>query len=275
MADLAYKPLLGKRVVVTRAVEQSEPLMNGLRESGAQPLLVPMVSFAPPDDFGPLDDALLHGRQFDWLLLTSSNALRALQERCVTLELSIAEVFAGVNIAVVGPGSADAARQVGLDVLYVASLYQGVALAKELGEQLRSKRIFLPRSDIASRDMVEVLVNHGAHVTEVIAYKTELPSEAEREKLRAKLHEGVEAVLFFSPSAVHHFQSLLGDAEFARMANTSTFAAIGPVTKAALQEAGVRRILVAESATVPSLLSGLSQHFAATPQPVPAGAKRA
>src|SRR5580704_11146767 len=70
-----HKPLAGKRVVVTRALEQSQSLVDALRDAGAEPVLLPLLAFAPPDDFSELDDCLKHGTQFDWVFFTSQNAL--------------------------------------------------------------------------------------------------------------------------------------------------------------------------------------------------------
>lgn len=274
MAEPGATALRGRRVVVTRALEQGEALADGLREAGAVPVLLPMVKFAPPDDFAELDDALRHAGDFDWVLLTSQNAARTLQERCATLALSIVEIFAGAKVAAVGPASAEAARAAGLNVAYVASKYQGVALANELGDGLKGKHILLPRSDRANQDLVEALVAHGAAIKDVIAYKTELPSDNEIAKVRAELLRGVDAVLFFSPSAVKHLRAVTGQSEFVKLSEMSSFAAIGPVTEDALRKAGVQRIVVAKNASVPSLLFELARHFEGAPHSISAGAKR-
>jgi uroporphyrinogen-III synthase len=274
VGEVGSKPLQGRRVAVTRALEQTEALADALREAGAEPVLLPMVKFGVPDDFAPLDAALRHASDFDWVLLTSQNAARALQERCAALGLSMAEIFGGVKIAAVGPASADAARGASLDVVYVATKYQGVALANELAGTLKGKSVFLPRSHRANQDLVEALVGHGAVVNEVIAYKTELPSESEVAKIRAELERGVDAVLFFSPSAVNHLCAALGKEEFATLSETSSFAAIGPVTEDALHQAGVERIVVAKNATMPSLISELARHFEGTPRSISAGVRR-
>jgi uroporphyrinogen-III synthase len=274
VAELASTALRGRRVVITRALEQSEALADALRQAGAEPVLLPMVKFAPPDDFAALDDALRCASNFDWVLLTSQNAARAVQERCAFLDLPIAKTFAGAKVAAVGPASAEAAQAARLDVVYVASKYQGVALANELGARLKGKRVFLPRSDRANQDLVETLVEHGATVKDVIAYKTELPSESEVLKIRTELKRGVDAVLFFSPSAVNHLRAVVGPCDFMKLSETCSFAAIGPVTADALREAGAKGILVAKNATVPALLSELARHFESAPQSISAGAKR-
>ena len=236
-------------------------------------MLLPMVKFAPPDDFAPLDDALRRASDFDWVLLTSQNAARAVQERCATLDLPIAKILAGVKVAAVGPASAEAARAAGLDVVYIASKYQSVALANELGGRLKGKHVFLPRSDRANKDLVEALAVHGAVVKEVITYKTEALSGSELATMWAELKRGVDAVLFFSPSAVNHLRAVMGS-EFVKLSETCSFAAIGPVTEDTLREAGVKRILVAKNATVPALLFELARHFESAPQSIFAGTKR-
>jgi uroporphyrinogen-III synthase len=48
-----------------------------------------MIAFHPPSDFAPLDKALRDLRSFDWLLLTSANAVRALLERSRSLAVDV------------------------------------------------------------------------------------------------------------------------------------------------------------------------------------------
>ena len=47
MGNAGSKPLKGKRVMVTRAAEQSQTLVDALREAGADPVVAPLVAFAP------------------------------------------------------------------------------------------------------------------------------------------------------------------------------------------------------------------------------------
>ena len=267
------KILSGKRIVITRAVEQSASIVEALREHGATPVLLPMVAFAPPDDFSSLDEALRNLRQFDWMFLTSQNALRAMQERCAQIELSLVEATEGVCIAAVGPATAEAARNGGLEVAYVAKKHQGVALAEELSASVKGKRVFLPRSDRANRDLVEALVRYGAIVTEVVAYKTIRPTEEENREHLAEIERGADAILFFSPSAVHHLQDLLGGARFAIFSNKVAYTAIGPVTEKALRETGVQRIVASVDVQPEAVVEALAEFFSGARSGLPAGAK--
>lgn len=272
MAD-SKGPLEGKRIIVTRAVEQSETLVAELRRNGATAVLLPMVSFAPPEDPGALDRALRNLASFEWIFLTSQNALRALHDRCGFAGLSLGELTRGVRIAAVGPATAEAARELGLQVEYVALKHQGVALAHELAERIKGQRVFLPRSDRANQDLVDVLKQLDVQVTEVVAYRTLSPNDEEIASFVAEIDRGADAILFFSPSAVHHLRDILGGARFMILSRRTAFAAIGPVTEKAVRLAGVDRVILAKETQVGAVTDALIEFFSSS-QPLQAGAKR-
>ena len=274
MAERFANALSGKRVAITRAAEQSQPLLAALREQGAQPILLPMVAFAPPDDLPALDDSLCRLREYHWVFFTSQNAVRALQERSEQLKVSLRDAIGTAQIAAVGPATAEAARAAGLAIAYVAKEHNGVALAQELQAEVRGKRVLLPRSDRANHDLVETLQRLGAHVTEIIAYKTLRPASDDTHNLENILQDVPDAVLFFSPSAVHHLRELLGPQQFHNLAVKSAFAAIGPVTERALREAGVQRLVVASDASASAILDSLANFFVNSGHSLPAGVKR-
>lgn len=273
MGEGGANPLKGKRVVVTRAVEQSELLVQALREAGAVPVVLPMVAFGTPDDVVAVDEGIREVARYDWMLLTSQNALRALQERCDVLGIGLKPAMGGIRIAAVGPATAEAAKNAGLEVAYVAVKHHGAALAEELGEKIRSKRIFLPRSDRANPELVRRLEELGAHVKEIVAYKTVRPDEGILGKAEEMMKAGADAVLFFSPSAVHHLEDVLGNGRFIELSRRAVFAAIGPVTKDALRKANVEHVVVAQDTTVEAVITALTDYFTASGMKLPAGAK--
>jgi uroporphyrinogen-III synthase len=266
-------PLTGKRVVVTRAIEQRDSLCNDLQTRGATPILLPLISFTPPEDFAPLDAALHDFSQFDWLFLTSQNVLRSLLERCVPLKISLADALRNARIAAVGPATAHAATDAGLTITHVAENHQAIALAEELHAELLGCRVFLPRSDRANPELPEVLRQLGAEVVEAVAYRTVRPGAPDPTVLSAVSDGEADAILFFSPTAVLHFRDLLGEAKFRAVQEKAVFAAIGPVTARALQDAGAERIVSAKDTTVPAVIAALEKYFAGARQPL-AGAKR-
>jgi uroporphyrinogen-III synthase len=273
VADQSANSLRGKRVVVTRAPEQSRELVHALEAHGAIPVLLPMLAFAPSDDPALLDASIRAIVQYDWLFLTSQNALHALQARSEALGISLPDALRRIHVAAVGPATAQAAEQAGLKVEYVTEKHQGTAMAEELAENVKGKRVLLPRSDRANPDLVRRLEALGATVEEVVAYKTVRPNKEDVQQIEQIATDTVDAVLFFSPSAAHHFEELLGSAKFIALSGRAVFAAIGPITEEALRKANAERVILARDTTVDAVLQVLVRYFSATAAKLPVGAK--
>ena len=261
MSKVSSEPLAGKRIVVTRALEQSKLLCRELEARGAEIRMLPLVRFASPEDHVPLDAALRDFAQFDWLFLTSQNAVLALANRCRALKVPFPWTYASIQTAAVGRATAAAAKQAGLRVDHVAKTQMGVALAEELRGRLVGRRILLPRSDHARPDLPQALRHHGASVTEIVAYRTLRPAEADKELIRETVQGDADAILFFSPSAVHHLAESIGTERFLALQTHVTCAAIGPLTAAALREAGVEHLVVSHEASVSGILEALAEHW--------------
>ena len=262
MAEIARSSLAGKRIVITRAAPQSEALAKVLAELGAIPVVLPLVEFGEPEDFGSLDAAIAKLERFDWIIFTSGQAVRAFVARSMDLGASLHPAGSKLRIAAVGPVSAEAVRQTGLLVEYVARTHSGVGLANELGERLRGCRVLLPRSDRANPDLPAALKTHGAQVTEAVAYRTLQPGEVDRQKLGRISTGEADAVLFFSPSAVQSFAELVGAEHFFGLQNGLAITAVGPVTAEALRKSKVERIVVAADTTSEAVVQALENHFA-------------
>lgn len=266
--------LAGKRIVITRAAAQCEALARELSARGALPSVLPLISFAEPEDCAPLDRAIEGIQQFDWLILTSAQAVRALVQRACDLHKPLTPTESQLRVACVGPVTAEAARNAKLPVEYVAVMHNGVGLANELGGKLQGAKILLPRSDRANPDLPMALRRFGPQVTEVIAYRTLRDTESDRDSLKRIVAGNANAILFFSPSAVQHFAELMGAEKFPSIQDRLAITAVGPVTARVLREAGVERIIVALDTTAASVIDALEKHFAAA-KAAPAGAKQA
>lgn len=265
-------PLVGKTVVVTRAASQSGKLVEELTARQATVKVVPLVSFAPPEDFVEMDAALSRMGSFDWIIFTSANAVQAVEHRRRQLALDAALAENLPRAAAVGPATADEAEHAGFSVDYVATNHSGTGLAKELEEELKGRSVLLPRSDRANSDLPEALRRSGAVVTEVTAYRTLPPSDGIREQMKESLKEGVDGILFFSPSAVHGFMELLGRERLTGLQGRAVMVAIGPTTARALSAAGVQRIAWAADTTPNAVIEALEGHLARSRKRVAGGA---
>ncbi len=255
----ADKPLDGKCIVVTRAVEQSRDLKERLEKLGARVLLLPAVSFSEPADTTDLDRAIRSLEAYDWLLFTSANAARFFAGRCRKLGRNL-EGGDRPRCAAVGPATASAAAAEAFAIDYVAKEFLGVALARELGA-LGGKRVLLPRSGRAGRDLPDALRAAGAEVTEIVAYHTGGVGAAEPGVIEAIREARVDVVSFFSPSAVENVCAKLGAEVLSRLAARAFLAAVGPVTAAALRKAGLPVAIEASDATDESMTAAIVKYF--------------
>jgi uroporphyrinogen-III synthase len=259
--DSNRSSLNGKRIVVTRARNQSADLLHALENRGALAMAIPMILVAPPEDFAPLDNALGRLETFDWILFTSANTVRAVAERACITGATLGRGESGPRIAAVGPATATEAQHAGFVVTYVAKNHSGGALGEELGEDLRGRSVLLPRSDRANPDLPLALKNLGAKATEVIVYRTLPPHDIDWGHLDDALRQA-DAVLFFSPSAAHHLSELIGREAFLVLGQRAVFVAIGLTTTGALKEMGMQHIVTASDTTTSAVIASLVEHFA-------------
>lgn len=264
MAD--DRPLRAKRILVTRAEEQSGPLMELLRAAGATPVAAPAIQILPPDDDAPLRDAVADIARYDWLVCTSANAVRALAELRELLRLRWP---ASLRVAAVGSGTARALTEIGLTPSFQPSAAIAEALARELplGE---GARVLWPRSEIAALELAESLRARGAHVDAPIAYRT-VASVGLLGIADALRDRRVDAITFTSPSTVRHFLDGIAaaGAPFNRLpaATRPLIAVIGPVTAAAARECGLVVDGVADPHDDAGLVATLAKLFASRTAP--------
>ncbi|HWG57937.1 MAG TPA: uroporphyrinogen-III synthase [Candidatus Acidoferrales bacterium] len=262
------KPLEGKRIVVTRAAGQESGLAGALESLGAQVLLLPVIRFAPPENWRDLDAALDAMAAFDWILFTSRNAVRFFLDRARERNISIARA-ARPKIGAVGPATAQTARAEGLQVDYIAKDHTGESLGRELAQVLRGASVLLPRSNRAGAELPDALRAAGARVTETISYRTAAP-EALDPDVSARVRDAkVDAVVFASPSAYQNLAAFFGSAELAALSARIAFAAIGPVTAKAMRDAGARVEIEAADPSAQGVAEAIAAHYSSRAQARP------
>ena len=257
----SQKALAGRRIVITRAAEQSGELARALSERGAEVLLLPMVQFAALQDFAEIDRELGRLTEFDAVLFLSANAVRYLCERCVQLGIGSDRACWPQLIAAVGPATQRAMIADRLRVDYVARQHTGEALIRELRDRLSGRSVLLPRSDHGDDAVPRALNDIGARVTEVVAYRTMQPERIDAaiaDRIRAG---SVDAVIFASPSAARNFATLFGAGPIADIGRRAHFASIGPTTAKALREAKLPVTIEAAESSAEGLVSAIAQFY--------------
>ena len=250
--------LAGKRVVNTRSAGQAPEFDRLLLERGAIPLSYPCIDIVPPADPVPLAHAVasLAGGGFEWLVLTSANAVRAVAAAAASLQ-----VPAETHVAAIGPGTGRAAAELlGLRV----DVEPEARTSEALGEYLATKnarKVLLPLGDLARDRLAAALTAAGASVTAVTAYRTVVGSEGV--DLPGLLRRAeVDAVIFTSPSTVDNLTLRLeregGDW---RLLDRVCVACIGPTTAHAAAAKGLRVQVQPGRQTLAGLIDALDVFF--------------
>lgn len=253
----ALRALEGKRIVVTRPRHQARALSEALRELGAAVIEAPAIRIEPPDDYGPLDQALQSLPDYDWIVFTSANGVEAFFERLAALSASV--LPGSLRWAAIGPATADCLEEHGPRAEVIPDRYvaEDVFRALSEAETLPGKRFLLPRADIAREALPGLLRQAGAKVEVVVAYRTVPATEELRRALDLVQNDEVDIVTFTSASTVRSFFQAIPKAS---LSTRVLAASIGPITSAALRELGVEPSIEARRFDVGGLVEAIVGH---------------
>jgi uroporphyrinogen III methyltransferase/synthase len=248
LAWLERRPLHGQVVAVTRARAQASELASRLRELGAEVVEAPAIRIEPlavdlPD---PSDHSLI--------CFTSPNGVRLY----LAALRGDARSLAGARIAAIGPGTATALREHGIEPDVVPERFVAEGLLEALaGEPLEGRRVLVARAAEARDVLPEGLRERGAIVDVLALYETVASplSGEQTEALKACTY-----VTFTSSSTVRYF--LAGGGADA-LPPGARIASIGPVTSATLREHGLEPDVEAERHDIEGLVAAVTADAAA------------
>jgi len=257
------RALYGWTVLVPRTKDQAGEMSERLVSHGALPIEVPTIAVEPPRSPAQMERAvkgLVDGR-FQWVVFTSTNAVRAVWEKFNEFGLD-ARAFSGVKIACVGQATADRVRAFGINPeLVPAGEQSSLGLLDEFPPYDDVfdpvNRVLLPRADIATETLAEGLRERGWEIEDVTAYRTVRaapPPAHTREMIKTG---GFDAVCFTSSSTVRNLVGIAGKPH-AR----TIVACIGPKTAETAAEFGLRVDVQPEVAAVGPLVEALAEHAA-------------
>ncbi len=249
------KPLAGKRILVTRPRAQAAELCDKLAAQGAQPIVFPTIEIAPLENTSQLDYAIRHLAQYQWIVFTSVNGVKAFWER---LDAVGAGLVPTLRVAAIGPATASALQSHDVTVTLIPDEYVAEAILESIGA-VHGQRILLPRADIAREALAVELQQRGAIVDEIAAYRT-LPAQPDPNGL-IELRRGIDVITFTSSSTVRNFVALVGRDSIPSQA---IIACIGPITANTARELGLRVDVTAAEYTLDGLVAALVRHFTET-----------
>jgi uroporphyrinogen-III synthase len=203
-------PLHGCTIAVTRAESQLGAARKLFEQAGARVVDVPALVVGPPEDWGPLDEALAELDHFHWLIFSSANGVDALQARLRRRGADLARPPRGLKIAAVGRRTAERLEALGVGVDFVPSRFVAEALIDEFPVSAWGLQLLLPRVESGGRTVLaEAFGAAGARVVEVPAYETRCPAGLPTEAVQALERGTLQAITFSSGKTVRHCALLL------------------------------------------------------------------
>jgi hydroxymethylbilane synthase len=202
--QLARRVVLGRaqmpampRVLVTRPDGDSTQLVARLAEYGIAAPVVPAIAIELLDASPELGDALDRVEVFDWVVVTSVNAGRAIARGRRTLEPD----HGCTRWAAVGTASARKLVALGVRDVWTPSTPNARTLARELPLAANARVLWI-HGDLAEPELSDILTERGARLTKVLAYRTKVGPDSSRPRLAATLSEApLNGVILASPSA--------------------------------------------------------------------------
>jgi len=257
MAWFDTRPLFGKRILVTRARSQASKLVKQLEDLGAEVLEYPTIEIVPVRDPAPLDEALRTISKYDWMMFTSSNAVRGIAERMKAVGID-SRALSHLKFGVNGPSTARALAEIGITADAMPDRY----LASDMIDLLKQdgivpNNVLFPRSEIGRETLANGLKDIGSSVDEVIAYSTESPEDT-GDLARAAYEEGIDFTTFTSSSTVRNLVDLLGGSP--DLINASKTVLIGPITAETAKELNVNIDIQAEEQSIAGIVEAITAH---------------
>ncbi len=254
------KPLFGKTIVITRALEQAPEFARLLEDHGAEVLSFPTIQILPPETWDPVDKAIKNISRYDWILFTSVNGVKSFFERLNVLGGDVRDLK-GIRLGAIGPKTSGRLTQLGLKVDAFPEEYRAEALAEAVGP-VKGCRVLLARAEEARDVLPKTLEERGAAVTIISMYRTQKSRRIQPE-VKQRLKAGtVHAVTFTSSSTVHGFMQHFNARERKQLFQQVKAAAIGPITAATLLEYGIHPTIRAPRYTIEALAKAIVKYYA-------------
>lgn len=262
------QPLAGKRIVITRARKQAENLARAIEQLGGEVIEFPTIEICPPESFAELDDAIDKLDGYDWVIFTSVNSVEPFLQR-LKIKGKTADALSAHKIGAIGAETAKRLEAARICASLVPERYQAEGILAAISpEEIRGKRVLIPRAAEAREVLPATLRNWGAVVDVIVAYRTELPCVDVRPLAGLLAERKIDVITFTSSSTVRNFVRLFGDRRLGEIVNGSTIACIGPITAATVEDLGGRVDIVADQFTVTDMLRVIVEHFEPNSNPV-------
>ena len=233
-------PLANRNIIITRSKEGICDIKKLFTNKGASIYDFPAISIGDPDDLDPLDEALNEINDFHWIIFSSSNGIKFIDQRLRYFNSSLKECSKQIKIAVVGEKTAKTLDDFGIQADFIPPEFIAESLIENFPISGYGLRVFLPRVQTGGRNLIaEEFRKAGARVLEVAAYETRCPDSIPKETIDVISTGTVDAVIFSSGKTVSNSAFLLEKElgkEWLKLLDKAKLLTIGPQTSRVCKE---------------------------------------
>ena len=253
-------PLDGKKVVITRSLNQSEEFLSLLRKEGAIGIEIPTLAFSKIQDSSKIDQVIRKLHKYGLLLFTSQNAVRFFCKHLGTKTLPT-----HLEVAAIGIKTAQVLKEYGVKTNLVPEKNQA---AEEMVEflkdrmELQNKRILFPRAKEGRELLVRQLEKCGAIVDLLVIYETTLAKEGISALRRVMDEMNVDWITFTSGSCVKFFFQFDRPQRILKWIKScqAKVAVIGRVTAYEAQKQGLRVDVESPKSTLEHMIEAMKEY---------------
>ena len=248
--------------MITRDETQSKPFAQKLEALGASIFSFPTIKITDPDYPEQIRKLVHDPAVYDWIIFTSTNAVRYFMKHLNNSQRALEKV----NISCVGKKTAQVLEEYNLTPISIPKKYTSDELfAALLKHDLHGKRILLPVSNLAGKELQKALQKEGAFVERIEVYKNVPNEHIEKEILYHKIeNDEVDCIIFFSPSAIDTFAQLMEKKGIRLIKERNVaIAVIGSTTARAARKNDLNPVIIPEMSDELSFINELEKYFLA------------
>lgn len=257
------RPLMGKKIVVTRARDQAGQLTALLESNGAEVIELPFIEVQPDINPKLITEILAGIAIYEWIIFTSVNGVKAFFDIFYKAFDDI-RCLGPMRIAAVGAATAREIEKHHLKVDLIPEKANGDALVDTFikDEGIESIQMLVVTGNQNRESLVQRLETEGGAIVDTLPLyktsKTDLSQHPAAERFRK---EGADAVLFTSSSTVKSFIDQAAALTLTADAIQPAFGSIGPLTTKTLKELGLPVGFESKHASLDHFVNATTEHL--------------
>lgn len=230
-------PLENKNILIASPKESFYKLKSPLEEAGARAHHAEVTKITHLKNNPRFDRAIKNIAQYNWLIFTSRNAVRAFIKKITALKLDL-RLLGNLKIAAIGPGTKDELKNYMITADLIPKNFSSQGLIESFARMpLKNKKILLLRGDKATGKLPLALKAKGARTLDIRTYKlthNRIPAG----RIKKVLNQKIDMIVFTSSENTRSFFTLVKKFNLEKIIKNIKIAGMGKPTGDTLKKYG-------------------------------------